>query len=714
MRGFRTRPITYRRGVSGKQTAYLRAELDGRPRLLLLSDSNSRNLVLPRVVVPSVSCPFSFSVICLPGGTMRHGVAELRNTTPFPSVDYLVIALGTNDVASYQESEKNFSSYFHGRAIEIIDECKRVYPGSKILLAKILPQTGRHTRVQVANVVLSGIASDAMLPLLDLDVGKDPNCWNGRLHLSDVGLQQYMETLESSVSNLVGVSNNKEKLISFGSFVTDRGESDGNGCTTSQRASGRKRRQEKSKLTEQVTVFSNNDDLSFSRFSMEYVISSSESYNASRVVLSRRERRSYAPKRRKGKGNHNSLFSRTKEEQKNVAVSECKPTEEQVNRTSAKPVFVPTERSPPSKKMRRKKEKKAEKKSAVELVIRPSGKVTNCGVSRVSSIAASDRSGSLDVHENIEKKTEDKEEKARRKEQESYEEMSSVNVKVICNRQNSHVRILNSGIRQPVATEEQRAAIDVFTKLDIPTLPISLKKRGRVNHLTCRRTNRIEGEVKSSTPVRLLGGGGTYKKNVYTAENFAVLMNSMEKFDPHDYDCWYRLVSTFFTPNMSKYETKRKILEQNHEQVSHASSCPNYKQSSPQRDDVTFDLEMTKSNANDEQKQENAPEHPDSSQVKERHVESTTQAWIPIEDLPNKAEFIVKEDDWNAILCSVKNRIILYKDWGDKIRDGMKLSNPYCSFAFRRHTFNTNNDSGRVCFTLLDIVVFLIVIGSLR
>ncbi|XP_039258493.2 uncharacterized protein LOC120335056 [Styela clava] len=202
MRGYRTRPIQYARGVSGKQTAYLRAKPDGRKRLLLFSDSNARNLVHPRVIFPSRSCQFAFSANCLPGADMLAGGRELRST-PFPSIDYLVVALGTNDVANYNGPSGSFSRNSHRVAVNFLEKCRKAYPDFKILLAKILPQTGRHYLVHLANVVLGTIASDAIVPLLDLDVGSSGEYWSDRLHLSDVGLKIYMKKLDRAVTKII-------------------------------------------------------------------------------------------------------------------------------------------------------------------------------------------------------------------------------------------------------------------------------------------------------------------------------------------------------------------------------------------------------------------------------------------------------------------------------------------------------------------------------
>ena len=47
--GHRTRPIFYPRGVSGKKVATMESFSNSKPTLLLVSDSNARNLVKPQV-----------------------------------------------------------------------------------------------------------------------------------------------------------------------------------------------------------------------------------------------------------------------------------------------------------------------------------------------------------------------------------------------------------------------------------------------------------------------------------------------------------------------------------------------------------------------------------------------------------------------------------------------------------------------------------------
>ncbi|XP_077975818.1 uncharacterized protein LOC144431919 isoform X2 [Styela clava] len=201
MRGFRTRPVAYPRGAataSGKQTAYLRSPKEQhRPHLLLLSDSNIRNITFPKVVSPSPSSPFSLSSICLPGGQLRHGVAEILGTEAFPEVDYLLLALGTNDVAGSGGWGKQSREY----AEKLIGASQQAYPGVKILLAKILPQSNCSTAA--ANRDMDAIGKLRSLRLLDLDVGSNPSYWSDDLHQSDRGLARYMQILESVVARIV-------------------------------------------------------------------------------------------------------------------------------------------------------------------------------------------------------------------------------------------------------------------------------------------------------------------------------------------------------------------------------------------------------------------------------------------------------------------------------------------------------------------------------
>ena len=53
-----------------------------------------------------------------------------------------------------------------------------------------------------------------------------------------------------------------------------------------------------------------------------------------------------------------------------------------------------------------------------------------------------------------------------------------------------------------------------------------------------------------------------------------------------------------------------------------------------------------------------------------------------------KASFDVPADAWLSVTSSIVGRYAKCSDWTDLIRKGLNSSNPYCSFAFRRHSFN--------------------------
>ncbi|XP_077969304.1 uncharacterized protein LOC144423018 [Styela clava] len=201
MRGYRTRPVAYPKGAataSGKQTAYLHGSKElGRPHLLVVSDSNARNYTYPKIVSPSRSSPFSLSSICLPGGQFRHGVKEISETDPFANVDYVLLALGTNDIARFNGWSKDSRVY----AEQLIRVTQQAYPGAKIILSQILPQ--QNCCVAEANKDMERITKSFGVRLVDLDVGRIPRLWSDGLHLSDRGLHRYMEILESVMSKIV-------------------------------------------------------------------------------------------------------------------------------------------------------------------------------------------------------------------------------------------------------------------------------------------------------------------------------------------------------------------------------------------------------------------------------------------------------------------------------------------------------------------------------
>jgi len=52
--GYRTPPTNYEKGACGKGVAYLHAPTSAKPSVLLITDSNGRNLVKPQVLVYSI------------------------------------------------------------------------------------------------------------------------------------------------------------------------------------------------------------------------------------------------------------------------------------------------------------------------------------------------------------------------------------------------------------------------------------------------------------------------------------------------------------------------------------------------------------------------------------------------------------------------------------------------------------------------------------
>jgi len=65
----------------------------------------------------------------LPGGTVSDGVEELLNGPLFGNVDFLILALGTNDVCKY-------GSKFverHPKDLKVlISACKQRYPNANV------------------------------------------------------------------------------------------------------------------------------------------------------------------------------------------------------------------------------------------------------------------------------------------------------------------------------------------------------------------------------------------------------------------------------------------------------------------------------------------------------------------------------------------------------------------------------------------------------
>nr|XP_039252458.1 uncharacterized protein LOC120329743 [Styela clava] len=140
--GFRTKVVPWRRGASGKLTEYLFSARSHENHVLLVTDSNGRNLVNPQVVRVPKKCKFDLSVVAIPGGRISHGQKELLDGRHFEKLDFLICALGSN----------NFSNNCQEHTIDILEELESftaavqiIYPRVKIVFAKILAQTGRHS-----------------------------------------------------------------------------------------------------------------------------------------------------------------------------------------------------------------------------------------------------------------------------------------------------------------------------------------------------------------------------------------------------------------------------------------------------------------------------------------------------------------------------------------------------------------------------------------
>ena len=56
--------------------------------------------------------------------------------------------------------------------------------------------------------------------------------------------------------------------------------------------------------------------------------------------------------------------------------------------------------------------------------------------------------------------------------------------------------------------------------------------------------------------------------------------------------------------------------------------------------------------------------------------------------IPDVASFDMSPHDWQLMTKYIVNRSTKYSNWPDLIRKGIKESNPYCSFGFKRHYFN--------------------------
>ncbi|XP_077975868.1 uncharacterized protein LOC144431937 [Styela clava] len=203
--GSRTRSVFYSNGISGKPTAYLRSSCTNHlPHVLLLTDSNGRNLVKPKKVVISKSCEFNFSVCTIPGGKLSHGIAEISHGTVFKNVDLIILALGTNDLRG--------SCASHARIIEddllsLLNVVGQVYVKAKVVLSMILPQTGTHAGcVTRANDIVHKVGKSNKLETIhfhSLDANWDNWANNDNVHLSDLGLTKYLALLGYQVQDIL-------------------------------------------------------------------------------------------------------------------------------------------------------------------------------------------------------------------------------------------------------------------------------------------------------------------------------------------------------------------------------------------------------------------------------------------------------------------------------------------------------------------------------
>jgi len=84
-----------------------------------------------KIVSTSTECIFALSAIAIPGGTLEHGQKEINECSKHfgTDMDYIVIALGTNDVL---RPTKIFDRNFKRDVQNVIATCRQVYPHSKV------------------------------------------------------------------------------------------------------------------------------------------------------------------------------------------------------------------------------------------------------------------------------------------------------------------------------------------------------------------------------------------------------------------------------------------------------------------------------------------------------------------------------------------------------------------------------------------------------
>ncbi|XP_039260157.2 uncharacterized protein LOC120336527 [Styela clava] len=205
--GFRTRPVFYNRGVSGKQSAtrYPR-NVSRKPLLLLVMDSNGRNIVRPEIVNPSPNVSFDFAAISIPGGKTFHACTELRHLPRcHHKVSHVVLALGTNDMFEGMPVLRQFRT----RVENLIGVAEAVYPGAKISYASIIPRHDEHAAVvSEANAIIREVTEDYGIKFIKIKVPSRPDYWSDLIHMSDEGLRKFMQSFESQVEDKI--FNNKE------------------------------------------------------------------------------------------------------------------------------------------------------------------------------------------------------------------------------------------------------------------------------------------------------------------------------------------------------------------------------------------------------------------------------------------------------------------------------------------------------------------------
>nr|XP_039258795.1 uncharacterized protein LOC120335363 [Styela clava] len=95
--------------------------------VLLVTDSNGRNLVNPQVVRVPKKCKFDLSVVAIPGGRISHGQKEILDGRHFEKLDFLICALGSN----------NFSNNCQEHTIDILEELESFTAAVQIIYPRV-------------------------------------------------------------------------------------------------------------------------------------------------------------------------------------------------------------------------------------------------------------------------------------------------------------------------------------------------------------------------------------------------------------------------------------------------------------------------------------------------------------------------------------------------------------------------------------------------